>query len=47
MRGFLKFLIIFTMIISVKSFGAHKSFDTNSELGDRDKTLYTMIDGNG
>ena len=47
MKVFLNLLIIFTMFISVKSFGGHKSFETYSEIGDRDHTLYTVKDGNG
>ena len=47
MKGFLKFVLIFTMMISVKSFETHQSFETYPETGDRDEQLYTMTDGNG
>ena len=47
MKGFLKFVLIFTMMISVKSFETHQSFETYPETGDRDEQLNTMIDENG
>ena len=47
MKGFIKLVIIFTMVICVKSFETHASFEAYPERADRDEQLYTMIDGNG
>ena len=47
MKGFLQFVIIFLLMIGVKSFETHKSFEAFPERGERDEQLYTMIDGNG